>query len=522
MRLLKRLHADRHLPGALGQTLLVLGLWLLLFATNPGRNETIDVSARLAVARQLWTTGSVVVEARPPGTETLWIEVAPGRYVAPYGVGQSLLFVPFDMASSALEKLSPEAWRGNLPWLPIGLGLLPLLGLGYWYALRSLLQEWGFAHPWPTLGALVMLLGTMIFFYAGQAQEETLVGLCVTLATIFALRLRRRAEWAPAAAAGFFAGACLLIRPVSVFALLVIPVLILSLKKSWAIRIRILAVAGLALAAVGSLALGYNWLRFGNAFTIGYDRMGHLSKFALDMRWPQTLFALLLGLGGGLLVLSPVLATAIAGMRRLWHRDRAYVLGMLLALIACYSFFSAWHDSHTGGSAWGTRYQVHLLALLAIPVTHGLQRLSETPRGRAFAVAVLALSLGVQGLSVFAAHHIEPFQTACDGAGETQLLTSPLEGQLGRRVENVARWAMGAGPPPLRSPGCSPVMSKMWDRYIPNFWGPVYAHRLDHGGNWVLLLWFAILGTSLLAIGLGVRRELRALQEPAGPPGEVI
>src|SRR5262249_42843981 len=200
--------AVRYLLGISGQTILALGLWLLLLATNPGRNETIDVGARLAVTRQLWTAGKVAVRHRPHGTEDLWIEIAPDRYVAPYGIGQSLVFVPFDMVSSVLEHFTPEAWRGQLPWLPIGFGLLPLLGLGYWYALRGLLQEWGFIHPWPTLGALAMMLGTIMFFYAGQAQEENLVGLCLTLAMLFALRLRRRPIWNNALAAGFFAGAC--------------------------------------------------------------------------------------------------------------------------------------------------------------------------------------------------------------------------------------------------------------------------------------------------------------------------
>lgn len=516
MASLTRIGAARRLSGAKGPILLPLGLWLLLLATNPGRNETIDVSARLAVARQLWTTGGVAVHDRPEGTESLWIETAPGRYVAPYGIGQSLVFVPFDMASSVLERFGTEGWKGHLPWLPIGLGLLPLLGLAYWFALRSLLREWGFARAWPALGALVMVTGTMIFFYSGQGQEETLVGLCLTLTMIFTLRLRHHPVWTNALAAALFAGACLLIRPVSVFALLIVPALILTLKEGWATRLRCLLVAGLTLAAVGSIGLWYNFARFGSTLTIGYDRMGHFSKFALDMRWPQTLVALLFGLGGGLLVLSPVLTTAIAGMRRLWNRDRAYLMGMLLALVSCYSFFSAWHDSHTGGSAWGTRYQAHLLALLAIPVTLGLQRLFETTGGRALAIAIIALSMAIQGLSVFATHHMEPFQVTCDRWGEEQLLNSPTQGQLGRRVKNVARWVVGAGPAPLRSPDCLPVMSKMWDRYIPNFWGPVYAHRLPSAGKWILLVWSALLATSLLAIGIGVRRELKASRESVG------
>jgi hypothetical protein len=528
--------AVRYLLGISGPTILALGLWLLLLATNPGRNENVDVGARLAVTRQLWTAGEVAVRHPPHGTEDLWIEIAPDRYVAFWEIGQSLVFVPFDMVSSVLEQFTPETWRGQLAWLPIGFGLLPLLGLGYWYALRRLLQEWGFIHPWPTLGALAMMLGTIMFFYAGQAHEENLVGLCLTLSMLFALRLRRRPIWNNALAAGFFAGACLTIRPVSVFALLIVPVLIFTLEGSWTTRSRFVAVTGVATAAVASIGLWYNFARFGNAFTVGHDRMGHLSYFAFDGRSPKVLVSLLFGPGAGLLVLSPVLAIAICGMHQLWKRDRPYVVGMLVALLSCYSFFSAWHDFYAPG--WGTRYQIHILPLLAIPVALGLQRLAVTARGRALAVVVFALSVGIQSLSVFATQHIEHFQASCEAIAlpshtqwisdsgtrlpswamseerwDLQLLNSPVHGQLERRVQNLVRWAAGAPPPPLPDLECRSTMATMWDRYIPNFWGPVYAHRLARSDKWILLFWSMLLGASLLAIGVGLRRELRRMEE---------
>jgi len=56
-------------------------------------------------------------------------------------------------------------------------------------------------------------------------------------------------------------------------------------------------------------------------------------------------------------------------------------------------------------------------------------------------------------------------------------------------------------------------MATMWDRYIPNFWGPVYAHRLARSDKWILLFWSMLLGASLLAIGVGLRRELRRMEE---------
>ncbi|HLK38547.1 MAG TPA: hypothetical protein VKU41_17415, partial [Polyangiaceae bacterium] len=213
---------------------LAIGVWLLLFVVNPGRNETVDVEIRRIVARQLWTTGGVAVASQIDGY-TAWVKAGPDRWVAPYGIGQSLLLVPFDMMGAAVERfapvptvrqatqtpgashLEPDAERRLVGWLPIGLGMLPLLGLAYWFALRALLEEWGFARPWPTLGALALFGGTIAFHYAGQAQEETLIATCLTLATLFALRLRRRPTWSDAVLTGLFAGCCILTRPVSVF-----------------------------------------------------------------------------------------------------------------------------------------------------------------------------------------------------------------------------------------------------------------------------------------------------------------
>jgi hypothetical protein len=148
----------------------------------------------------------------------------------------------------------------------------------------------------------------------------------------------------------------------------------------------------------------------------------------------------------------------------------------------------------------------------------GLQRLAETARGRALAVVVFALSVGIQSLSVFATYHIEHFQAWCDGMGDERferLLNSPVHGQLERRVQNLVRWAAGAPPPPLSDFECRSTTATMWDRYIPNFWGPVYAHRLARGDKWILLFWSMLLGASLLAIGVGLRRELRRMEELA-------
>ena len=198
--------------------------------------------------------------------------------------------------------------------------------------------------------------------------------------------------------------------------------------------------------------LGYNFARFGSPFAIGYDRLGHLSKIAFDARSPKVLATLVFGPGIGLLVLSPLLLLTFWGLAPLWRRDRAYFVGLTASVVSCYLFFSCWHDSYSGGVAWGTRYQCHLLPLYAVPLTLGIQRLVTTLNGRRLVVLVAAVSLAIQLLSVVVTHHMEYLESDCQGATEEALASDPARGQLARRAQNVLRWVRSAGPPHCDSP----------------------------------------------------------------------
>jgi hypothetical protein len=314
---------------------------------------------------------------------------------------------------------------------------------------------------------------------------------------------------ADALAAGLFAGLCLLTRPVAVFSLLCVPALILPAGRDGRERMRLLAAAGASALAVASLALLYNDARFGDPFTLGYDRLGHFTRIAIDGRSPAILLSLLFGPGVGLFVLSPALLFTAAGVPALWKEDRWYAVGFLMAVASCLLFFSGWHDSYTGGGAWGTRYQCHLLSLFAIPVTLGARRLWERRGARPLVLAIVAVSLLVQGISVFATHHLEVYQAACEGRSDAPFRLGLRDGQLGRRLENLGRWALDLPPRAAGGESCQAAITLMWRRYVPNFWGPVFAHRLGHRGWPVLAVWLAILGASLALLAMGSRSTLR-------------
>ena len=43
---------------------------------------------------------------------------------------------------------------------------------------------------------------------------------------------------------------------------------------------------------------------------------------------------------------------------------------------------------------------------------------------------------------------------------------------------------------------------------MPNFWGPVYAHRIARGGGALVVFWFAMLAASVAMVVVGLRRAL--------------
>ena len=498
---------------------LVLGVWLSLIVTNPGRNETVDVGIRQVIARRIWSAGQVTLDSRPPSDMPVaWLPVGPGRWAAPYGIGQSLLFIPFDAAGAFLEHISPPSWQERIGWFPIGLGLLPLLGVGLWLVMRRVLEAEGLEPRLAVVGSCAVVFGTIMFHYLGQGQEEMLVGLCLISSVLYALRLRAAPTTRNALASAAFAGACLVIRPVSVFSLLIVPVLLWSASKDRVTRIRILATAGLVVLLSIGVMLWYNFARFGSPFTIGYDRLGHVSKFAFDRRSPGILVSLLLGPGFGLLVLSPLLVVTFSGLGPLWRRDRSYLVGMTASVVSCYLFFSCWHDSYNGGVAWGTRYQCHLLPLYALPLALGIRRLSAG-RWRRVLLVVAALSASIQVLSVAVTHHLEYVEAACqDGhAGGEELFQGFTKGQLGRRIRNVVRWVHRAGPPPCDDPKGRELIAVVWDRYVPNFWGPVIAHRIVRGGRLLMALWATLAAAALGALWIGGRGSSGSARVPRKP-----
>lgn len=107
----------------------------------------------------------------------------------------------------------------------------------------------------------------------------------------------------------------------------------------------------------------------------------------------QRIYGLLLSPGKGLFLYSPVLLASVIGFWRFRHRRPAEAFiagGSLLALLGLYSSLLDWY----GGVAWGPRFLVPVIPLLALPLAEVLA--SQRKIVLAGATVLILLSLAVQ------------------------------------------------------------------------------------------------------------------------------
>ncbi|GAP63167.1 hypothetical protein ARMA_1590 [Ardenticatena maritima] len=120
------------------------------------------------------------------------------------------------------------------------------------------------------------------------------------------------------------------------------------------------------------LVLGYNWARFGNPFESGY-----LDFETFSANWLIGISGQLISPGRGLLWYVPWLVLLPLGVRAAWRRapeGTGVALGVFAAYVLLYGKWYMW----SGGSAWGPRFlvpTVPLLAWLSTPIAARRPRL---------------------------------------------------------------------------------------------------------------------------------------------------
>jgi hypothetical protein len=450
---------------------------------NPGNFGASDTAKRLQVER--W-----IRLGEPPvsRTDTSGFGVIGRNGVrhAWYGIGQSLLLLPFDavVSATAIPVLGRLGWDAGKQQQAAELLIaflmqffLTTFSLALAYAV---LLTFGFARDISMAGALALLFGTSYLQYVQSAQENNLL-LSLALCTLYSIRRWQTGggiRWA--VLAGSACGFAILVRLPSMLETAVFLMFAIALKgdrKQFLTGYLPPVAAGLILDRL------YQWLRFGEVFST------YMSVMARQVRpagtpatylfsypfWKGFLGTLFLP-DKSIFLFDPLLAVLLLVVIWKWRDIRGDVrrlvvwLGVLLMLYA--SFYATYFD-FGGDVAWGHRFvtlPVQLLSLFAVPLLLSfggslpnlLRRAAWATVCASIALQILSTTLAPNlevlqrdkghGNGVIANRAVNLFQIATDREDGGRFAGIPIEWrtiyyfpfQLRFRFRAIATWAIAA------------------------------------------------------------------------------
>lgn len=393
-------------PTRTGPTTLIAVLLGLAFAalyagTSRGVFVFGDDILMYQVTEAIWERGEVAVTSQATrGDIAQPVPGADGRRYAKYGIGPSLVALPFYGASRRLFdrlELPETADRfGNLRTgtTVFGTGLANAAAGGATVAVTFLLAvELGYPLLVSLMTALCLGSGTLVAHYSSTFLSEPLSALCLAVAVLGLLKAKGKGSvegvlairrWL--AISGLATGLAVATKVAHV--VVVVPLFFWVAALGWRrARRRGLAVdtlywslfLSLWLAAIGA----YNWSRFGGLFETGYGReaSNFTAAFAVGFS------GLLASPAKGVLWYCPVLLLALMGARAFWRRDRICALAIVAASAAWLLVISRYYQWYGGGS-WGPRFLVPLLPLWVLPAA---EIFASWRRGRGWKGAIIVL-----------------------------------------------------------------------------------------------------------------------------------
>jgi hypothetical protein len=423
--------------------LLLLVTGLFTFLIQSGELGTSDTTHRLQVTHSLWTGQAQVLPDEYP---EFGLHGRGGRLYAWYGIGQSLLMLPADLAGSAASRL--PFWRDYVSdredpairSIFVSISTNILVNVLTAFAAFRLLSLFGFSEGESVAGVLSLLCATTHLHYAQNMAENNYI-LLLTI-TGFALQYkwlttgdRRALFWGSAAL-----GLNLLTRLTTTLDLFgagcfIVLAALFSHREAGRDLER---ASGRLLAHPGSSMLltylrtalpvyavflvidrMYQYIRFGswtNTYVTYFAREYRSRDATLPPGFPFNRGWFEGGLHSGVLgpffmpeksvfLFDPMFPLALLLTVLLWKRlspaMRAFAVATL-AMLAAYVVFYARYNWWAGDFAWGDRYissAVQLTTLLAIPL---LLRYRRTV-GRAiwyFSLTVTGISVAIQCASL--------------------------------------------------------------------------------------------------------------------------
>lgn len=505
--------------------MLALVAALTAVAVQSGELGTSDTTHRLQETHSWWTSAPAVYPDEYP---EFGIHGRGGRLHNYYGMGQSVLMLPFDVVATGVAHLSIFRKYDADPEVRSILVSYPVNTLVCVFAVVvcfRLLRRFRFSVNQSLAGALALLFGTTFLHYTQNMMENNYILLLTLAGLCWQYQWLQTGSRRALAIGSCALGLNLLTRLTTGMDTLAVALYLLL--TFWLSDVRGRALAGRAMeylktalpiyAIFGFIDRAYQFRRFGSwtntYLSISGAEMRRLNPslpvnypftypFHLGIRYPFTSPEKSIFLFDPLLILT--LLVALLLWKRLTPPLKAFLLtfaGLLLGYIAFYARFFEWG----GNAAWGDRYvstPVEYLAFLSVPILLRWRTSLARPV-RAMAMAVAAFAVSVQLASVAFWCPLELYQ------GDT--LAHPVVVFL--RFKNIAAFALGK----MSEWGLvnDSMMYDPWDWQHITTWNffPFVLNRMGVAPTWVvavaLIAWLAVVTAMVASLIALARRMLR-------------
>ena len=523
--------------------LLMLVTGLFTFLIQSGELGTSDTTHRLQVTHSLWTDVPQVFADEYPD---FGLYGRGGKLYASYGIGQSLLMLPADLAGTAASHL--PLWRRYVTSetdpairsIVVSVSINIFVNLLTALASFRLLGLLGFSLRESVAGTLGLLCATTHLHYAQNMTENNYIFLLTI--TGFALQYkwlttgdRCSLVWGSAAlglnlltrittALDIFGAGCFLLLA-SLFARYGSHPDTKPPTSAWRRSVHVYLQTALPIYAFFLLLdRAYQYIRFGswtNTYVSILARQQRQREPSLPINFPFDGHWFQGGLNSGvwgplfapdksIFLFDPMFPLALLLTVLLWKqlepRVRAF-LGASVVLLASYIAFYGRYGSWAGDFAWGDRYvssAVELTTLLALPLLLRYRRALGRPMWY-LALLITACSAAVQCASLAFWLPLEIYQMETLGPHRWVVLL---------RFKNIAGYTLGRWDAwGLNTPA---IYQDRWDAAHITTWNflPSLLHHIGVAPSWAVevlrIVWLAM----ALALAFASARLVQILIRP--------
>jgi hypothetical protein len=428
------------LRGLFSRPAFLLGLTALLAALllQSGEMGSADTSMRLQNTHSFWTSEPPV---RPEDYPDFGLVGRNGRIHGWYGIGQSILMLPFDIAGTYLAGLAIfDSFEGHDPSvreIVVSYGCNTLVCvLGVLVCFR-LLRRFEFTVNQSLAGALGLLFGTTFLHYTQNMMENNLITLLDLTGFCFQYEWLRSGRIRALLIGSAALGANLLVRLTTGMDVVACGIFLLAIvgfegMDGGNLRRRLFSFAQTALpiyAFFFAIDRLYQWYRYGSIFNtyagIFAQQMRERNpdlptKFPWITPWHEGILGPLITPEKSIFLFDPLIIVSLLLALLLWKHvpvpTKAWVLAtgsLLSGYIVFYARYFVW----SGDFAWGDRYvsmPAELLSMMAIPLLLRNRGKLKTVVWRV-AWGIVPASLAVQLASVIFWHPLEVSQVMTMG-----------------------------------------------------------------------------------------------------------